>query len=323
MYDIMKEKRPQGQITKKAAILRGYRDRTLPLLLPHLSAQAQAAARTCGDVLMMLEDEHGHQILEGGIYCKQRMCPACAWRESARQAQALSACYDAALAQGYTLLMLTLTVPNVEADKLRPTLRRMAAAWHTMKKQKDLQVLLRHAVRKTEVTYSKRRGDFHPHYHALLAVRWGEYSHAYVRRDRLLEAWRAAYGDPSITQVDIRRCTTDGDRIGAVAEVAKYVAKAADYSESPEVFDAFYTGLKGVQMMAWGGLWRELHRAYEAGQIVGSRPDLTPYIWRVIYRWYAGYVETERSERDAKAEQLAAKGWTELVGEGWVEVIDT
>lgn len=320
MYDTIPRK-PAQAITRRAAILRSYRDKVLPLLLPHLSVSAQTSARTCGDVLVTLEDTHGAQLLEGGIYCKQRMCPACAWRESVHQAQALGACYDAAVQDGWSMLLITLTVPNVPADQLRETLRRMAAAWHTLRKRRDLAVLLAHPVRKTEVTYNRKRNDYHPHYHVMVAVKWGQYSHAYVPRDMLLQAWRDAYNDQSITQVDIRRCVSDGDRVGAVAEVAKYVAKAADYGASADVFDAFYSGLHGVQMMSWGGMWRQLHSAYKAGQLSDSKPDLRPYVWRVMYRWYAGYVEVGRAMRDVEAEQLERDGWREIIAPEWGDLM--
>jgi hypothetical protein len=67
--------------------------------------------------------------------------------------------------------------------------------------------------------------------------------------------WRDVTGMPEITQVHVQKVqTTRGD---AVAEIAKYSAKDYEMSTSQEVFDVFYTGLKGRQLIVYGGLLKE------------------------------------------------------------------
>ena len=67
---------------------------------------------------------------------------------------------------------------------------------------------------------------------------------------------------PEITQVHIQK--VELIREGkAVAEVAKYSAKDYEMASSQEVFDVFYEGLKGRQLIVYGGLCKEYAKKYE------------------------------------------------------------
>lgn len=103
---------------------------------------------------------------------------------------------------------------------------------------------------------------------------------------------------PEITQVDVRRCRDLDGRGKAILEVSKYTAKSADYlGHGEDVFSVYARALRGVRLMGYGGLCRDLRRAWDAGEI-GAVDDTTQYVWRLLYEWQQelqGYVLTDVS----------------------------
>ena len=113
-------------------------------------------------------------------------------------------------------------------------------------------------IRKLEMTYNKERNDYNPHFHVLLVVNKSYFTDKryYIAQKEWLSMWREATDLPEITQVHIQK--VELIREGkAVAEVAKYSAKDYEMASSQEVFDVFYEGLKGRQLIVYGGLCKE------------------------------------------------------------------
>ncbi len=278
----------------------------------HLSDVGKRRMETCGDWLWMLENDTGDKRkLEKGFFCGSRWCPACAWRYSAAWGRILMA-VDRYLCDEQKLMpiFVTLTVQNVEADKLRGTLEHMAVAWHNLIRRKAYSAW-RNFARKTEVTYNASANTYHPHYHVMIWVKPSYFKRGYISHNRLLQDWRDATGMQEITQVDVRRCRSASQEGAAVAEVAKYVAKSSDFLLSQEVFDGFYAGLRGVRIMSLGGEARKAVQMFRAGKLAKYDPkqpdDLAEYVWRVIYAWGRDntYSELERRPVDLKAEAAA------------------
>ena len=62
--------------------------------------------------------------------------------------------------------------------------------------------------RALEITYSKKRDDFHPHFHCILAVPKSYLSsRVYLKHEDWLNMWRRAYKDESIQMVNIKAIT--------------------------------------------------------------------------------------------------------------------
>lgn len=294
------------------------------LAAKHLSAIGRERMDNCGEWLWMLENESGtRKKLEKGFFCGNRFCPACAWRYSAAWGRALCTIDRYLTAKDFVPVFITLTVPNVPADRLRDQLRHMAAAWDKLVRRKRYKAW-RNFARKTEVTYNSERKDYHPHYHVLI---WVEQSYfhtgEYIKHAQLLSDWRAATGDPSIKQVRVQRCTSAAGTGAAVAEVAKYVAKSDDYLKNgSDVFDGFYEGLHGARIITLGGEARRALALYRAGDLLEYQPDkpdeLEEYTIRNIYHWHgfaskytlacSEYVDlTEEAAQKAEARAMIAE----------------
>ena len=232
-----------------------------------------------------------------GNFCGNRFCPMCSWRKAKKDAAKIAVMMQHIKGQGKEFLFLTLTAPNVTGDKLRDEIGKFNAAFARLMKRKDVAPIIKGYVRKLEVTYSKERGDFHPHFHCVLAVNKSYFTDkTYIARDKWLALWREAMRDDTITQVDIRRMKENGGK--ELFEVATYSAKHADLEHSQEVFDVFYKALSGRQILTYNGLFKEAAKLYKGGELDHLKQiDDTPYEILLLFNWGFGeYVETERRE---------------------------
>lgn len=284
-------------------------DRTATWLAKHVSESALANFRHCGDYLVFLEDEaREHRKLETGFFCKQRLCPGCGWRAALASAKCLGAISAKMEQDGRVMLMVTLTVRNCSADELADTIRRINRAWSRMLKRDAYKVWADY-VRKLEVTYNAETDTYHPHLHCIVYVARSYFGKRYISHERLLNDWRSAYGDPSITNVDLRRCRSYKDGSSAVLEVAKYTAKSSDYAKSEEVFDAMYKGLHHARLMEYAGRCKTLREQYRAGDLAEyTKADTTLYTLRVVYVWSQianAYSVHDVQDYDMSAAQLA------------------
>lgn len=260
-------------------------DKVMPWMRKHLSESAYASMEHCGDYLVMLEDDTGeHRKLDCGFFCKQRLCSGCAWRSAVKSAQCISAIAQKLADEGLVMIFVTLTVPNVEGDRLRATVQHLGRSWLRLTKRNRYAVW-RDGVRKVEITYNAKTDTYHPHMHMVLFVRPGYFARNYISRAQLLEDWREVTGQPEITQVDIRRCKNLGTT-NAILEVAKYSAKASDYTHSEEVLDTFYAALHHTRMLTYFGRCRDLRDQYECGKLSQYEElDTVRYTMRVVYIW--------------------------------------
>ena len=261
-------------------------DRVIGWMEKHLTESAHAAMKHCGDYLVFLEDEsREHRKLEVGYFCKQRLCAGCAWREAVANAQCISAISQAMIEQGYIMLMVTLTVPNVPGAKLRKTMQHLSRSWLRLAKRERYAVW-RDGVRKMEITYNSKTDTYHPHMHMVVYVKPSYFKGAnYISRAQLLKDWRECTGQPEVTQVDVRRCRNQGST-NAVLEVSKYAAKASDYAHSEEVLDTFYAALHHSRLLTYFGKPKDLRTDYQCGRLAKyEETDTTRYTMRVTYIW--------------------------------------
>lgn len=303
-YDITAARTSQAvDLVRKLKPRKEWALKALPWLSKHVSISALCNYQHCGDYMTMLTDaEDTRRKIETAFFCKQRLCPGCAWRASLRDATCVSAISQAMDADGWVMLMATLTVPNVQGDVLRETCRRINTAWDKLMHRAAYRAAWANNIRKLEITYNAQRNDYHPHLHIIVFVRPSYFAprkgqNTYISRDRLLTDWRAAYADDSITQVDVRRCRDSETGSNAILEVSKYCAKAADFTTSETVYDTMYKTLWHLRTMTYAGRCRALRADYDAGLLDNYLPtDTTEYVWRLVYRYYAeqGYQVVER-----------------------------
>lgn len=259
--------------------------------------------------------------------CKSRWCPRCAWLQARKDAFKIATLMKWIKEQGEgrekgkEFLFLTLTAPNVKADKLKEAITEYNLNFKKLTKRKEVEGVINGYMRKLEVTYNKEPiitpemwhgnrekhiksmrkyfqslglhiGDanpnydtYHPHFHVLVAVNKSYFKSAsYITPQTWLSLWRDVMGDTSITQVKAQRVIANSGK--EIGEMAKYAAKDEDYTFSQEVFDVFYKALAGRQTATYSGLFAEAHKMYKKGKLNGYKEkDPAAYVYRLLYQW--------------------------------------
>lgn len=281
--------------------------------------------RSCGDFL-----EFAHEISPDGVvsdsgklhhanFCRDRLCPMCAWRRSYKIFAQVSQIMEKIGTQ-YRYLFVTLTVPNVTGQELPGAIDDLMKSFHRLIGYARLR-FIKGFFRVLEITRnnnkkSKSYGTYHPHFHVIVAVNPSYFkSKEYLKRDEWLKLWQKATRDDSITQVDVRTVKAkDGEALkdettesyvktlsSAVAEVAKYPMKSSDYLSIPDlnlrdsVIDTFAVALQSRRLTAFGGVFKDAFDSLrlddaEDGDLVHINQTINPALALLIvrYGWSAG-----------------------------------
>lgn len=292
----------------------------------------------CGDFLQFAHeiDNSGTISPEGKLhhanFCKDRLCPMCAWRRSYKIFGQVSQIMEL-IGREYKFLFLTLTVPNCTGEALSDTLNRLNSGFYALSRYKAVQKVLKGSFRALEVTYNRKTNMYHPHIHAVLAVPKGyATSRDYIQRDTWLELWKKAYKDDSITQVDIRVAKNKhsgqeenaSDFLGsAVAEICKYAVKSDDFlfpddmELSANVVRTLTSALFHRRLALFTGCFKEAFRKLGLDDAESEDADLThlsgklnpALAWLICtYGWSMGayemvdsYIEKPENHRRKKA----------------------
>ena len=241
----------------------------------------------CGSFISFFADETlEKKKVNKSNFCKNRFCPLCAWRKAKKDSLKISILLKYIQEElGYEFIFLTLTAPNVKGSDLSDEIKKYNENFKKLTKRKEVLKITKGYVRKLEVTYNQERNDYHPHFHVMIATNKSYFkSRDYIKKKQWLELWKECMGDSSITQVDVRKMDTRDSN--AIAEIAKYGAKDADYMVSQEVFDVFYKALKGKQLLTYSGVFKDALKLFNNGELDKYKElDLTEYIHALEYHW--------------------------------------
>lgn len=165
--------------------------------------------------------------------CRDRLCPVCNWRLSLQRIgqmmQSLTYLWEHQI--HIDAAMLTLTVRNVPAQKLKDTIDHMLQAWQLLRKRRGVAKWVKGYARSIEITKGKD-GTYHPHIHALLMFGEGYREHQITQRE-WAQYWQECLGVDYTPITDIRRAYTPD-----AVETVKYSAThaAGDLSSSDELW---------------------------------------------------------------------------------------
>lgn len=283
----------------------------------NLSESGRELFKSCStfNQFITTQDKHNKKLINSNA-CKNRFCPICSWRKARKDALKISVMMEAIkLEENKEFLFLTLTTPNIKADLVRSEINRFNKAFNKLFKRRNIERSIKGYIRKLEMTYNKERfitkemykdkknyydkrslkvGDnnpsydtYNPHFHALLCVdkNYFKRKELYIKQEEWLDMWREVTDLYEITQVSIQKVNLiRGGK--AVSEVAKYSAKDYEMSVSEDVFDVFYSALKGRQLIAYGGLFKEYAKKYESGELDKQlSEDQNEYFYKLIAAW--------------------------------------
>ncbi|RIN42598.1 protein rep [Staphylococcus simulans] len=216
--------------------------------------------------------------------CKNRFCPVCAWRKARKDALGLSLMMQyIKQEEKKEFIFLTLTTPNVTNEHLESEIKNYNKAFKKMVERKKVKSIIKGYVRKLEITYNKKRDDYNPHFHVLIAVNKSYFTDKryYISQKEWLNLWRDVTGNDEITQVHVQKIKQNNNK--ELYEMAKYSGKDSDYLINQKVFDTFYKSLKGKQILVYSGLFKEARKKLKNGDLDYLKEvDPTEYIYQIF-----------------------------------------
>ncbi len=266
--------------------------------------------RVCGDYLLFLKSEKGGYRLKKANLCENRFCPLCSSIRARKNAVILLELLEYAREiEKKEFIFLTLTAPNVVGEKLEAEIRDFNNSFKKFVASKEITKICKGYIRKLEVTYNAEANTYHPHFHIIFAVNKSYFrSSDYLSVKKLLELWKKFKKDETITQVDIAKVRMNS--IKEVLEMATYSAKASDlYDNGQEVFNTFYGALRGKQEITFGGIFTELKRLRDDGELVTENIESLKQLQeiavkKVWHKWkkenkeYFKYIEQELTKEE-------------------------
>lgn len=259
--------------------------------------------KTCAQWLSFFRKEDGTMKLHDARFCRVRLCPVCQWRRSLKTFAQMSQVLDLAKGQGYQFIFLTLTMQNCKSDELSEELTHILLSFNRLMKYKDVQKAVKGYYRGCEVTHNVQTDEYHPHIHAILAVRSGYFGGTmYLSQARWTELWQRAMQVSYTPIVDVRKCK-GGSK--AIAEACKYAVKPSDilnmddWDMTVETLRTLDKALEKRRFVGLGGILKELHKQLhlddmEDGDLVHIEVDGTeqPTEEEVVFFWN-GYSQYE------------------------------
>lgn len=254
----------------------------------HIGENQMDLVEDCNTFLSFVADKSlEKQKLYKANSCKNRFCPVCAWRKARKDALGLSLMMQYIKQQEKKeFIFLTLTTPNVMSDELENEIKHYNNSFRKLIKRKKVGSVIKGYVRKLEITYNKKRDDYNPHFHVLIAVNKSYFTDKryYISRQEWLDLWRDVTGISEITQVQVQKIRQNNNK--ELYEMAKYSGKDSDYLINQKVFDAFYKSLKGKQVLVYSGLFKEAKKKLKNGDLDYLKEiDPTEYIYQIFYIW--------------------------------------
>ncbi len=223
--------------------------------------------------------------LRAANFCQVRLCPMCMARRAKRSSYKLSQIMDYVEAKyGCRYIFLTLTVRNCEGADLGKTIDLLTKSWVKLIRHRDFERAVHGWFRAVEVTRNKKDGTYHPHIHAILAVKpeyFKKSSSFFLDQMQWREHWRVAAGldyDPSVriskTRGKKRDRRTDAPSLSASKEAAKYVTKDSEYidprlslEEAAQIVEVYTEGLHRRRLVAFGGWLKDAAKKFDADDL--------------------------------------------------------
>ena len=272
-----------------------------------INARKAERLNSCADCLLFWRCQSGSLKLKHASFCRVRLCPICAWRRSMKTHAHMTKILDAAKADDFAYIMVTLTLRNCSGAELSSTLDKLLGGFKNLVKRKAFAAAWRGWYRGVEVTHNLQNDTYHPHIHALVAVKKSYFkSKQYITQAELATAWRDCCKLDYTPVVDIRK--TYGNTVKAISEVAKYTTKSGDiicfddWDLTIETIRTLDAAFDKRRFIAFGGRFKELHKELnlddtEDGDLiqVGDGDDEEKGTAdELLFWWHTGYARYVR-----------------------------
>lgn len=247
----------------------------------------------CAEVMKFIEQSDGTKKLYQSYFCKNKLCPICNWRRSMKYVYQAEQVINEAMTRypKGRFLFLTLTVKNVSADELNQTLSKITEGFRRLMMYKKVDKNILGYLRSTEVTYSDKYQNYHPHLHVLLFVKSSYFKNtdSYLTQEEWTNLWAKAMKLDYVPVVDIRAVKAKKDKglKKAIMETAKYPVKPFDLDSKHQKLSEedklrltkdLTDGLYRKRQIGFGKLFKEIKKELalddiENGDLIKTSDD--------------------------------------------------
>jgi hypothetical protein len=202
----------------------------------------------CGDVIF----QDGQRIRS--TYCKRRWCGVC---NSIRTATLIKG-YSDVLGDFKDPYLVTLSLRNVKAEDLEPTIRYMTSKLARVRQKLKKRGYNLQGIRNHECTYNVDRDDFHPHMHMIVE---GEDEAHLMRME-----WLSSVPESGWKGQDVRPADKE-----TIMEVFKYVSKVIVKGKDgnpihyPKAMDVIYNAYNKKRVIQPFGIKKAVIEEKESG----------------------------------------------------------
>ncbi len=232
----------------------------------------------CGNFLTFREykDPNQTMILEGANFCKNKLCPMCAWRLHLKNSVKFDRVFKE-LGQGdyYHLVLTIQNLPNINKQFILDFRQKATKFLRTIMKIKDFMLSF-------EITIGKDK-TFHPHYHIIYEKPANKtYTKKYLQTE-----WA------KIVNLGAKWYIIDNKKLNKPTisrELTKYILKFEGIEPDEQILTILSDSLKGVRKYSTSGKFLEAQRKIE--QIIDDEKfqkmiNLQDYQYKMLfYQWF-------------------------------------
>ena len=253
-----------------------------------ITNSAFIALENCASFLLYKLGSQGEMKLKTADFCKSRLCPMCNWRKSLKMFGQASRITEKMLEDHSTIrfIFVTFTIKNPKSEELENVINAMNEGFSilTAKSRKfscsaGFKKNMLGYMRAIEITYNKKEDNYHPHIHAIFAVKANYFKgNNYIKQSDWQTMWGECLGldyDPIVHVQTVkpkeqkeRNIDLNNEKVsmvGAVAETAKYPVKMDGIIELKEevavkVIIVLSNVLRGKRLVTFGGLFADIRK---------------------------------------------------------------
>lgn len=238
---------------------------------PYVEGRALRMQSCCDVIAYQLCPACGKLHLAHAGYCRDRLCPLCAWRLSVERTRNMMLTLDYLAGQRVPLnsALLTLTMRNCQLGQLRSSIDQLLSAWHLLTRRRKVSRHVLGYCRSLEVSRGRDGTSLHPHMHVLLFLPEG-YA-ADIHQREWCAMWQQSLGVDYTPVVDIRKTYAQQQAAGSAQwqaalassiEALKYAVKPSLLEgASPQELIGMLQGMHGVRLVSYGGIIKDARKA--------------------------------------------------------------
>lgn len=286
-----------------------------------ITTPAFNALEYCASFLLYKLGSRGEMKLKTADFCKSRLCPMCNWRKSLKMFGQASRITERMLEEHSRtrFIFVTFTIKNCAGENLENTINAMNEGFSklTAKGKKfsysaGFKNSMLGYLRAIEVTYNKKNDNYHPHIHAIFAVKSSYFDGKnYIKQADWQTMWGECMGLDYDPVVHVQTVKTKSEKVldtevgkkqalaCAVAETAKYPVKMDGIIDLKEdiairVIIVLSKALRGKKLVTFGGLFANIRKELklddiETGDLIHADESEIPVdeVARMLFKFNA------------------------------------